>query len=60
MSFLGEWFGWIDFDLFGIGMMAIDVGLVYLLVFIAYYIIDIKQAGEINKMLQEKYGDEEL
>ncbi len=60
MSFLGKQFGWIDFDLAGIGMMVIDVGIVYLLVFIAYYIIDIKQADEINQMLQEKYGDEEL
>ena len=59
MSSLGVWFGWIHFDLFGIAMMAIDVGLVYLLAFIAYYIIDIKQAGEINRVLQEKYGDEE-
>ncbi len=59
MSFLGAKFGWIYFDLTGIGMMAIDVGLVYLLVFIAHYIIDIKQADEINRMLQEKYGDEE-
>lgn len=60
MCFLGEWFGWIDYDLAGVGGMAIDVGLVYLLAFIAYYIIDIRQAAEINKILQEKYGDEEL
>jgi len=60
MSFLGKQFGWIDFDLAGIGMMVIDVGVVYLLVFIVYYIIDIKQAEKINQMLQEKYGDEEL
>ena len=60
MCFLGERFGWINFDLVAIGLMVIDVGLVYLLVFIAYYIIDVKQAGEINKMLREKYGDEEI
>lgn len=60
MCFLGKRFGWIDYDLVGIGGMVIDVGLVYLLAFIAYYVIDIKQAKEINKMLQEKYGDEEL
>ncbi len=60
MSFLGERFGWIDYDLIGIVGMAIRVGLVYLLAFMAYYIIDIRQAGEINRMLQEKYGDEEL
>lgn len=60
MSFLGEQFGWLNYDLAGIGMMVVDVGLVYLLAFISYYIIDIKQASEINRMLQEKYGDEEL
>jgi len=60
MCFLGERFGWMDCDLTGVGGMVIRVGLVYLLAFIAYYIIDIRQASEINKMLQEKYGDKEL
>lgn len=60
MCFLGVWFGWMHFDLAGIAMMVVDVGLVYLLAFVAHYIVDVKQAGEINKMLQEKYGDEEL
>lgn len=58
MSLLGTKFGWMNFELGGICMMAIDVGIVYLLVFGAYYIIDIRQAGEINRVLQEKYGDE--
>ncbi len=60
MCFLGERFGWIDYDLAGVVGMIIRVGVVYLLAFMAYYIIDIKQASDINKMLQEKYGDEEL
>ncbi len=60
MSFLGQKFGWINFDLIGIGAMAIDVALVYILAFIAYYIIDVKQASDINKVLQEKYGDEKV
>lgn len=60
MCFLGEQFSWIDYDLAGIVGMIIKVGLVYLLAFMAYYIIDIKQASDINKMLQEKYGEEEL
>lgn len=59
MSFLGMWFGWIDFSFIGIGIMAADVGIVYFLTFVVYYIIDIKQADEINKVLQEKYGDDE-
>ncbi len=60
MCFLGERFGWRDFNLAGVVGMIIRVGLVYLLAFMAYYIIDIKQASDINKMLQEKYGDKEL
>ncbi len=60
MCFLGERFGWIDYDLAGVVGMIIRVGVVYLLAFMAYYIIDIKQASDINRMLQEKYGDEEL
>ena len=60
MCFLGVNFGWMNLDMPGIGMMAIDVGIVYLLVFVIYYIVDSKQADEINRMLQEKYGDEEL
>ena len=59
MSFLGAWFGWIPFGLQGIGVMAIDVGIVYVLTFLVHYIVDIRQADEINKMLQKKYGDEE-
>lgn len=59
MSFLGIRFGWVDFDFAGIATMIMDVGFVYLFVFIAYYLIDRKQADEINEMLQEKYGGEE-
>lgn len=59
MSLFGVWFGWMDFDFSGIVMMVVDVGLVYLLTFFAYYIIDRKQADDINKRLREKYGDDE-
>lgn len=60
MCFLGERFGWVEFNMAGVVGMVIRVGLVYLLAFMAYYIIDVKQASDINKMLQEKYGEEEL
>lgn len=60
MCFLGEQFGWMDFNMAGVFGMIIKVGLVYFLAFMAYYIIDIKQASDINKMLQEKYGEEKL
>ncbi len=48
-----------DFDFSGIAKMIMNVGLVWCFVFVVYNMIDRKQAGEINKMLQEKYGDEE-
>lgn len=60
MCFLWERFGWVEFNFTGIIGMAIKVGLVYFLAFMTYYIIDIKQASDINKRLQEKYGEEEL
>lgn len=60
MCYLGERFEWIDFNPAGVIQMIIWVGIVYLLVFMADYIIGIKQANDINKMLQEKYGEEEL
>ncbi|MGN0156339.1 MAG: DUF3021 family protein [Lachnospiraceae bacterium] len=59
MNLCGVWFGWISVSPAGILMMAVDVGLVYLLAFLAYYIVDKKQADEINERLHEKYGEEE-
>lgn len=59
MSFLGAKFGWINFNLYGVLMMALYVGAVYISTCAAYYIIDIKQADKINKKLREKYGDKE-
>ena len=57
MSFLGAWFGWIDFGVRGVLAMALYVGGVYLIACTVYYIIDVKQADIINKKLREKYGD---
>ncbi len=56
---LGVWFGWIELQLTGIVTMLIDVGGVYLLSLGAHYLIDCKQADEINRMLKERYGDSE-
>ncbi len=56
---LGCWFGWIDMEPSGIICMMLDVGGVYLAALFAYYIVDRKQADEINRMLKEKYGDAE-
>ena len=52
-------FGWMDFDASGVIMMSVSVAAVYLLSFLVYFRIDLKQAEEINRKLKEKYGDEE-
>lgn len=55
----GIWFGWMKFNLPGILMMVISVAVVYLFASLFYYIIDIRQADAINKMLKDKYSEEE-
>lgn len=55
----GCWFGWISFDIAEIVMLLVSVAVVYLMVFFVYYLIDVKQAKEINQKLKEKYGDKE-
>ena len=59
MIICGVWFGWIHPCFSGVVAMAVDVAVVYLLAFLSYYIIDRKQAEEINQRLKEKYGEEE-
>lgn len=59
MSFCGKWFGWIDFNPVGILLMSVSVAVVYVLTFLSYYIVDVRQAEEINRRLKEKYSDEE-
>lgn len=57
MIVCGNWFGWVSLNPSGIFMMMVSVAGVYLMACIFYYIIDMKQADEINKKLKEKYGD---
>lgn len=59
MLICGHWFGWLQFNPAGIAMMAVSVAVVYLLSFLAYYLIDLRQADEINQRLKEKYSDKE-
>ena len=54
----GKWFGWLEFNFEGITMMVISVSVVHLLVWGAYYLIDLRQANKINQRLLEKYGDD--
>lgn len=59
MFVCGSWFGWMTPNPAGAAIMMLDVGVVYLFVVAATYLIDVSQAREINKRLQEKYGGEE-
>lgn len=59
MIVCGGLFGWINFNLAGVLGMMIDVAVVYLIAFLTYWLVDKKQAEEINKKLQERYKDEE-
>lgn len=60
MCCFGIWFEWIHFSVVGILIMVLDVAIVYALCTTVYYLVDVRQAKGINKMLQEKYGEEEL
>lgn len=55
---VGIWFGWIGFNLAGVLAMMANVGCVYFAASLAYYVIDCRQAEEINKGLKEKYGED--
>lgn len=54
----GRWFGWLEFRISGIAMMLLSVAVVYFLTSLAYYILDRKEAQEINQKLNEKYHDD--
>lgn len=55
---MGIWFDWISFSPGGVIAMMADVGGVYFAAGFAYYLIDRRQAEEINKGLREKYGED--
>ena len=59
MVVCGGMFGWIPFSVFGVFLMMFYVAAVYGIAFVAYWLVDRKQAEEINKLLQERYKDEE-
>ena len=59
MCCFGIWFGWTRLSVKGILVMAVDVAIVYALSTVIYYLVDVQQAKGINKVLQEKYGEEE-
>lgn len=57
MIVCGCWFDWMALNAQGIVMMMISVAVVYLLVYSAGYLLDRKQADEINQRLKGKYRD---
>lgn len=59
MIVCGYWFGWLKLNFRGILMMVVSTAVVYLLVYLAAYRLDKRQADEINRELQGKYKDME-
>ncbi len=55
MIVCGHSFGWVEYTVSGIAAMMVSVALVYLFTSVAYYIIDCRDADEINRKLREKY-----
>lgn len=53
----GCMFGWINFNVQGALVMMIDVAIVYVIAFGAYWLVDLRQAKAINQKLKEKYKD---
>ena len=54
----GILFGWASPTLHGILFMMLCVAIVYLLVFGAFYLIDIREAEAINRRIKEQYREE--
>lgn len=55
MIVCGHSFGWIEYTFRGIAGMLLSVALVYVFTVFAYYIVDRRDADEINRRLREKY-----
>lgn len=59
MVICGTWYGWMHLNLSGIVMMCVDVALVYGITMGLYCFLEIKNADELNRKLQEKYNSDE-
>lgn len=58
MVVFGSWFGWTSLDVSGVLLMMGAVAVVYGLSCGADWVINLKQANEINQRLKEMYEDE--
>ncbi len=54
MIFFGMQFGWIGKDVISCALMAVMVAVVYAMTFLMNYILQKKEADEINKALRER------
>ncbi|MCI8608202.1 MAG: DUF3021 domain-containing protein [Firmicutes bacterium] len=59
MFFCGWMFDWMAFNLSGILMMVVSVGVVYLMTGVCTYLLQKGQAEQMNEKIREKYSDEE-
>lgn len=56
MSGLGIWFGWISAEVLGVLIMCGYVAAVYIIVFVITYLLQKKEADELNRALKERNG----
>lgn len=59
MIIMGNWFGWLEFDIVGVFTMLASVAGVYLLTFFGYYVLDNREARKMNERLHKKYHNNE-
>ena len=55
----GKRFGWLRYNAEGICMMLLSVAVVYAMSAGTYFLLDVRQADEINQKLQEKYPEDD-
>lgn len=51
--------GWFSASVLGVVTAFVDVGLVYAIVFVSFYITDVRQAQKINEKLAQRYSNPE-
>ena len=59
MEGCGIWFGWVDFEVFGMFDMVLSVACVYGFVMAVHFIIDKRRAEQMNHRLWERYHKDE-
>lgn len=59
MNLIGVWFGWMSLSVGNLVMMIVDVAIVYAIVFALTYLLEKKEADELNRALRERNQSEQ-